>query len=41
MQFKLSIPTIEQAKSFLAQAGVIGFVYFIAAYLGTFTPPLY
>ena len=39
MEFKVSIPTIEQAKSFLADAGVIGLVYFIIAYLGTFITP--
>ncbi len=39
MEFKVSIPAIEQAQSFLAKAGVIGFIYFITAYLGTFITP--
>lgn len=39
MEFKLSISSIEQSKSFLAEAGVLGAIYFITAYLGTFITP--
>jgi len=36
MQFKVSI---EQVKLYLVKAGVIGLIYFITAYLGTFATP--
>lgn len=39
MEFKVNIPTIEQAKPFLANASVIGLIYFCVAYLGTFITP--
>ncbi|MDI1299367.1 EAL domain-containing protein [Methylotenera sp.] len=39
MEFRVSIPTVEKTKSFLAKAGVIGLIYFITAYLGTFIIP--
>lgn len=39
MEFKVNIPTIEQAKPFLAKASVIGLIYFCVAYLGTFITP--
>lgn len=36
MELKTSIPTVEQVKLFLAKAGVIGFIYLVAAYFGTY-----
>lgn len=39
MSLRIRIPTAEQAKPFVAQAGVIGFVYFAIAYLGSWLAP--
>ena len=39
MEFKVSVPTIEQAKPFLAKTSVTGVVYFCVAYLGTYITP--
>jgi len=39
MEFKVNIPSVEQAKPFLAKVGVIGLIYFCVAYLGAFITP--
>jgi diguanylate cyclase (GGDEF)-like protein len=39
MEFKLNTPMFEQEKSFLFESSIIGLVYFLIAYFGTYITP--